>query len=146
MTLYVVRRLLATIPVLFGVTVITFALSSMLPGDPAREIAGRYATEEQVEAVRERYGFDRPLIVQYGIYLGRLLRADLGLSFTTQQEVAKELQAVRDAVGSGVDVARFFKEAFEEDPEVAAEILEIEGVEDIDTFVNEVWEIAGEDE
>jgi len=92
MTLYFLRRLLAAIPVLFGVTVITFLISNMLPGDPAREIAGRYATAEQIEAVRERYGFDRPLIVQYGIYLGRLVRGDLGLSFSTQQAVAEELR------------------------------------------------------
>jgi ABC-type dipeptide/oligopeptide/nickel transport system permease component len=92
MTVYFVRRLLAAIPVLFGVTVITFALTNMLPGDPAREIAGRYATAEQIAAVRERYGFDRPLIVQYGIYVGRLVRGDLGLSFSTQQAVSKELQ------------------------------------------------------
>lgn len=92
MILYLFRRILAAIPVLFGVTVITFALTNMLPGDPAREIAGRYATAEQIEAVRERYGFDRPIIVQYAIYLGRLVRGDLGLSFTTQQAVAKELQ------------------------------------------------------
>ena len=92
MTLYIVRRLLAAIPVLFGVTVVTFTITNMLPGDPAREIAGRYATAEQIAAVRERYGFDRPLIVQYGIYISRLARGDLGLSFTTQQSVLSELR------------------------------------------------------
>ena len=83
---------MAAVPVLLGVTVITFIITNMLPGDPAREIAGRYATAEQVQAVRERYGFDRPLHVQYWIYLGRLVRGDLGLSFSTQQQVAKELR------------------------------------------------------
>jgi ABC-type dipeptide/oligopeptide/nickel transport system permease component len=92
MTIYIVRRLLAAIPVLFGVTIVTFAITNMLPGDPAREIAGRYATAEQIAVVRERYGFDRPLVVQYGIYLSRLARGDLGLSFTTQQSVLTELR------------------------------------------------------
>jgi ABC-type dipeptide/oligopeptide/nickel transport system permease component len=92
MTLYFLRRLLAAVPVLFGVTVVTFTITNMLPGDPAREIAGRYATAEQVAAVRERYGFDRPLIVQYGIYLNRLARGDLGLSWSTQQSVVRELR------------------------------------------------------
>lgn len=91
MILYIARRLLAAVPVLFGVTVITFILTNMLPGDPAREIAGRYAVEEQIQAVRERYGFDRPLYIRYFIYLSRLVQGDLGLSYTTQQPVMEEL-------------------------------------------------------
>lgn len=91
MILYSLRRLLTALPVLFGVTLVTFIIANMLPGDPAREIAGRYATAEQIEAVRERYGFDRPLIVQYGVYLGRLVTGDLGLSFSTQRPVITEL-------------------------------------------------------
>ena len=58
---YILRRLVLMIPVLIGVTILTFVLSNLLPGDPAREAAGRYATREQIEAVRERLGLNQPL-------------------------------------------------------------------------------------
>lgn len=89
---YVVRRIFAAVPVLLGVTVITFVLSQLLPGDPARMVAGQFASAEQIEAVRERLGLDRPLPVQYIRYLGRLLQGDLGTSFSSQQEVSRELR------------------------------------------------------
>ena len=89
---FIVRRLLAAIPVLLGVTIITFVLSQLLPGDPARMVAGQFASAEQIAAVRERLGLDRPLPVQYVRYLGRLLRGDLGTSFSSQQDVTEELR------------------------------------------------------
>ncbi len=89
---YLTRRILAAIPVLLGVTVITFVLSQLLPGDPARAVAGTFATAEQIEAVRERLGLDKPLVIQYVRYLGRLLRGDLGTSFSSQQSVREELR------------------------------------------------------
>ena len=88
---YIIRRLLMMIPVLLGVTIMTFVLTNMLPGDPAREAAGRFATREQIAAVRQRLGLDQPLPVQYVRYMGRLLQGDLGESLTTRQEVLKEL-------------------------------------------------------
>jgi ABC-type dipeptide/oligopeptide/nickel transport system permease component len=91
MQTYILRRLLLMIPVLLGVTLLTFILTNVLPGDPAREAAGRYATKEQVEAVRKRLGLDQPLPVQYVRYLGRLVQGDLGDSLTTKQSISKEL-------------------------------------------------------
>jgi peptide/nickel transport system permease protein len=89
---YIIRRLFAAIPVLLGVTIITFVLSQLLPGDPARMVAGQFASAEQITAVRERLGLDRPVPVQYFRYLGRLLRGDLGISFSSQQAVTEELR------------------------------------------------------
>ena len=89
---YVARRLLQMVPVLLGVSVLTFALTNLLPGDPARAAAGRLATPQQLEAVRERLGLDRPLPVQYAMYMGRLVRGDLGTSLTSRQAVAEELR------------------------------------------------------
>ena len=93
MAQYFIRRILAAVPVLLGVTVITFVLSQLLPGDPARMVAGQFASAEQVAAVRERLGLNQPLPVQYVRYLGRLLRGDLGTSFSSHQQVAEELRS-----------------------------------------------------
>lgn len=88
---YVLRRLGSTLPVLLGVTVIAFTLTYLLPGDPARALAGESYREEQLEAIRHRLGLDRPLPVQYAAYLARLARGDLGESFATGRPVAREL-------------------------------------------------------
>lgn len=88
---YVLRRVMLTIPVLVGVTLLSFTLTNILPGDPARVLAGRYATREQVQATRERLGLDRPLPVQYLRYLGNLVQGDFGHSFHSRQEISKEL-------------------------------------------------------
>jgi ABC-type dipeptide/oligopeptide/nickel transport system permease component len=77
---YAVRRLLAAIPTLFGVTVAVFMFVHLLPGDPARLMAGQDATPEAVALVRHALGLDKPLLVQYAIYLGGLVRGNLGVS------------------------------------------------------------------
>ncbi|MFV2044768.1 MAG: ABC transporter permease, partial [Anaerolineales bacterium] len=87
---YTVRRLFLSIITLIGVSIMTFFLTWVMPGDPAHAAAGRYATPEQVEAVSERLGLDKPLPVQYVRYMGRLLQGDLGKSLNTRQSVAKE--------------------------------------------------------
>jgi ABC-type dipeptide/oligopeptide/nickel transport system permease component len=87
----VVRRLGFTVFVLWSVTLITFILSRVVPGDPARLIAGPRANPIAVAHIREEYGLDRPIPVQYADYLTRLLRGDLGTSFTTRQPVRADL-------------------------------------------------------
>ncbi len=89
---YIARRLLQMLPVLLGVSVLTFALTNLLPGDPARAAAGRHATPQQLEEVRERLGLDQPVPAQYAMYMGRLARGDLGTSLTSRQAVATELR------------------------------------------------------
>jgi peptide/nickel transport system permease protein len=72
-------------------SVITFALSRIVPGDPARLLAGPRARQEQVEAVAELYRLRGPILEQYGVYMAGLLRGDLGLSVTTRRPVTEDL-------------------------------------------------------
>ncbi len=87
MTIYILRRLLLMIPVMFGVVTITFFLSHMVPGDPADAMAGQRASEEDLQQIRERYGFDKPIYMQYGYYLWNLAQGDLGLSYDSHRPV-----------------------------------------------------------
>ena len=91
MARYIARRLLLLLLVLFGMSVITFALSRIVPGDPARLLAGPRARQEQVEAVAELYRLRGPILEQYGVYMAGLLRGDLGLSVTTRRPVTEDL-------------------------------------------------------
>jgi len=78
---FIARRLLSTIPVLVIVAVLVFMLLRLTPGDPAAILAGDAASTEQIEGIRETLGLDRPLPVQFGIWVGQLLRGDLGESY-----------------------------------------------------------------
>lgn len=88
---YALSRVLALIPVLFGVSLITFASVRLLPGDPALFMAGEYATAEYVAEVRKSLGLDQPLPVQYVVYVGNLLRGDFGRSVKNQSPVLEEI-------------------------------------------------------
>jgi peptide/nickel transport system permease protein len=85
---FVLRRVLAVIPVLLIVAVLVFGLLRMVPGDPAAVIAGDAATNEQVRDIRERLGLEKPIPVQFAIWLGRLVQGDLGQSFFFKKPVA----------------------------------------------------------
>jgi len=87
----IAKRLIAAVPSLFGVVVITFLLTRALPGDPAAYFAGGAATAEAIEQVRRQLGLDRPLPEQFLRYLGDLARGEFGLSLTTGQPVLTEL-------------------------------------------------------
>jgi peptide/nickel transport system permease protein len=76
----VARRVLATIPVMAVVALTVFALLHLTPGDPAVIIAGDYATTQDIERIRAKLGLDRPLVTQAGIWLGNVVRGDLGTS------------------------------------------------------------------
>ncbi|BDZ47893.1 diguanylate cyclase [Frondihabitans sucicola] len=88
-TLYLLRRLLQAVVVIFIVTVVVFCLLHSLPGGPARGILGAQATPQQLAQFNREQGLDKPLVVQYVIYLGQLLRGDLGVSYTYNQSVAQ---------------------------------------------------------
>lgn len=88
---YVLRRLLYAVPVIFGISLIVFFSIHLIPGDAARAYLGLYATEEEVEQLRHQLGLDRPVYEQYLLYLGRLLRGDLGKSISTGNSVASEI-------------------------------------------------------
>src|SRR5947207_15760458 len=78
---FIARRLLSTIPVLLIVAVLVFSLLRLTPGDPAAIMAGDAATAEQIERIRAGLGLDRPLVAQFGIWLGHILSGDLGESY-----------------------------------------------------------------
>ena len=88
MSTYILRRLLASLPVIFMVGVITFSILHIAPGDPAVLMAGEEATPEDVEKMRQALGFDRPFYVQFGVWVGNLLRGDLGTSIFSKHSIA----------------------------------------------------------
>ena len=102
MAAYLLRRLIQSALILLGVSFITFFLLYVLPADPVRQIAGRSATAETVENIRQQLGLDQPFIVQYGRYLGGLVQGDLGRSYLQKTEVA-ELIAVAPACHAAAD-------------------------------------------
>ena len=86
---FVLRRIGQTVIVLICVSIIAFLLIHIAPGDPARIVLGDSATDEMVEAYREKLGLDQPLYVQYFKYIGGIFKGDLGTSTSYQQPVAK---------------------------------------------------------
>ncbi|WP_102108455.1 ABC transporter permease [Oceaniglobus roseus] len=89
----IANRLLISIPVLFGVLLLGFGLLILVPGDPAIVMAGPTATPDVVEAIRQEMGLDRPVLVQFFSYLGRVLQGDLGRSLISNKTVVSELLA-----------------------------------------------------
>ena len=89
MAAYILRRLIHSALILLGVSFITFVLLFVLPADPVRQIAGRAATAETVENIRQQLGLDQPFLVQYGRYLANLFKGDLGRSYLQKTEVAE---------------------------------------------------------
>jgi peptide/nickel transport system permease protein len=84
---YLGKRLAASLLILIGVSVVTFALTFMIPADPVAMLAGRNATHEVREQIRQQLGLDRPLTEQYARYLGRLAQGDLGRSYARKSDV-----------------------------------------------------------
>jgi peptide/nickel transport system permease protein len=88
---FIARRLILLVPVLIGVSLITFTVSHVVPADPARLIAGPRASASQVSSVRHAFGLDQPLWRQYFTYMGNLAHGNLGISFHTQRPVRDDL-------------------------------------------------------
>jgi peptide/nickel transport system permease protein len=84
---FALRRLALLVPVLLGLSVLLFAWVRALPGEPARSLLGQRATPEGIARVNETYGFNDPILQQYGAYVGALLRGDFGSSIKTGQPV-----------------------------------------------------------
>ena len=89
MIAYLGRRIVQSVLILLGISIITFALLYLLPADPVRQIAGRSATPATVESIRRQLGLDQPFLVQYGRYLANLLHGDLGRSYIQRSEVSQ---------------------------------------------------------
>ena len=106
---YIARRLVLTVPVLFGVATLVFSLIHLVPGDPAQAMLGDGASPEDVAQLRTKLGLDRPLLEQYGVYLKGLARGDLGTSLRTQQpvtsQIAERLPATAELASAAMLVA-----------------------------------------
>lgn len=92
MARYVVKRLLYVVPIMLAVSIIVFGMLHVAPGDPALTMAGEDAAQEDVEAIRAKLGLDKPLYVQYGIWLIQVLQGDLGRSIVTRRPVTTEIR------------------------------------------------------
>ena len=92
MLAYIVRRIMIMIPTLLGVTIIVFLMLHATPGDPAELLLGERATTESLDQMREHLGLNKPLHVQYGLFLSRLLKGDLGETIWTRQKVWTEVK------------------------------------------------------
>jgi peptide/nickel transport system permease protein len=84
---YLLHRLLAVVPVVFGVTVLVFLVMHLAPGDPAQLMLGQNATPESLQLLRTELGLDRPIPQQYALWLGRVARGDLGRSLSLGRPV-----------------------------------------------------------
>ncbi len=92
MLYYVLRRLLMVIPVLIGLSILTFTISHLIPGDPIQLAAGPQASRAEIAALAKEYGVDQPLPVQYFNYVTGLFRGDWGRSIMTRRPVAEDLR------------------------------------------------------
>ena len=90
--LFLVRRILWSLLVLVGLSVVIFAIARVVPGDPARMALGPTATQEQVADLREKLGLNRPIIEQYGLFVAGLARGDLGRSLLTERPVNDDIR------------------------------------------------------
>ncbi|MDN4608058.1 ABC transporter permease [Sporosarcina highlanderae] len=93
MTKFVIRRLLQTIPVLLGVSILVFSLMYLIPGDPAQIMAGEGASPQTVEQIREKLGLNEPAPVQYLKYMKNVVQGDLGNSVRSNRPVMDEIKA-----------------------------------------------------
>ena len=106
---YIFRRLVLTLPVLFGVATLVFSLIHLVPGDPAQAMLGDGASPDDIAQLRTRLGLDRPLVEQYWRYLKGLGQGDLGTSLRTQQpvttQIAERLPATAELASAAMLVA-----------------------------------------
>jgi len=89
---FILRRLLVSIPILLLVSIMVFSLIHLIPGDPVTYMLGQEATPEVKEALRHELGLDRPLVVQYASWLGRVIQGDLGRSLIDRSSVSEQIR------------------------------------------------------
>ena len=140
MTRFITRRLLVSIPVLFGLSILLFAFIHLLPGDPATAILGERATPESIAEMRAYLGLDDPLPVQYGRWFWGLIHGDFGKSIINNKPVLQEYlhrlpatleltgTAILLAVGLGVPLGRFAARHAQTWPDATVTLLSLAGV------------------
>lgn len=99
---YIARRVLLAVPTLLGATIIVFLMVHLAPGDPISAVMPADAPKADIEAMRQHLGFDRPLPIQYALWLGRAVQGDLGRSIATRRPVIED---VRDSVVNSLILA-----------------------------------------
>ncbi len=90
---YIVYRLVLTFLVLIGVSIFVFLMIRLVPGDPAELLADQWATKEDIELLRKNWGLDKPIMVQYLVFMNNLLHGNLGNSVTSNMPVTNEIAA-----------------------------------------------------
>ena len=88
---FIFKRILSIIPTMFGVSVLVFLMVQLIPGDPAEMMLGERATESALTELRHELGLDKPLYVQYGMFLSRLAKGDLGRALRTNEKITVEM-------------------------------------------------------
>jgi peptide/nickel transport system permease protein len=101
---YILRRLALLIPVLIGMSLITFSIIHLIPGNPAHTMLGEQATPEAIEELEQNLGLNEPYLVQYGLYVKGLVTGDLGNSLRTKTPIAEEM---RPFLGATVELTMF---------------------------------------
>jgi peptide/nickel transport system permease protein len=91
MTTYILRRIILSIPVLIGILFATFALARLIPGDPCRAMLGEKATDAVCDEFISRHGLDKPILIQFGTYVGEILQGDFGRSFRFSKPITELL-------------------------------------------------------
>src|SRR5215471_21558904 len=91
MRIYLLRRLLEIVPTVLMITLVVFVMMRSIPGDPVVALLGDAYTEEDAINARQAYGLDKPVLVQYVIWLGKLLRGDWGTSILSGRPVLKDV-------------------------------------------------------
>jgi len=92
MSQYIFRRIIEAIPVVLGVSILVFLMVHLIPGDPAVALLGERATDENIDALRERWGLNEPLHEQYLIWVGNIMQGDLGNSRRGNLDISRELR------------------------------------------------------
>lgn len=90
---FILKRILQMIPILFVVTIVVFLFVHMIPGNPARIVAGADADQATVEMIEKKLGLDKPIVEQYFVYIGNLAKGDLGTSLKTNEPVLQEMKS-----------------------------------------------------
>src|SRR5499433_1444693 len=103
MLTWILRRVLAVVPVLFGVTLAVFSMLFLVPGDPVKMMLAEFVTTpDQIAQMRAQLHLDEPILAQYGRFVGNALRGDLGTSIRSRRPVAVE---IGENVGSTAELA-----------------------------------------
>ena len=101
MFVYLVRKILSTLPTLFGVALIVFVLFNLVGGDPTYQMLGRHATAQQIAELRHEYGFDQPKYIQFAQYLKQIVTFDYGRSYATKQPIS---EMILDGIGPSLSL------------------------------------------